>query len=74
MIHQIETIDGGNDGLFPGRWIAQALWIRHDMLAYGSTETEAVEALKAKMREKFPNNQWFPRVPVYNSDQRGGRS
>lgn len=63
--HRILTFDGGSDSLLPGRWIAQAdpRWLENEMV-HGRTETEALDSLKKRLKEKNPNAPWFLTVPV----------
>jgi hypothetical protein len=64
-VHCIITFDGGSDHLLPGRWIAQLRgW---DDMEYGRTENDAVDNLKATLREKYPNVLWYQSLPVVQS-------
>ena len=59
----IYTFDGGHDGLLPARWIARVYGLEYAYV-HGKTQEEAVEKIKALMKEKDPNALWFQNLPV----------
>lgn len=68
--YRIQTFDGGSDHLLPGRWLATTNWLGPTYLAYGATETAALDALRALMAERDPQAPWFQAVPVERPETR----
>lgn len=64
-IHYIITLDGICDHFLPGRWKAfvNTLGVAFAE-GHGPTEQAAIDDLRARLREKFPDVPWYAQLPA----------